>query len=151
MILKDILAISGEPGLFKFIAQGKNAIIVEHLETKKRSSAYGSAKVSSLEDIAIYTDKEDMPLGKVFDLIHEKENGGPAIDSRADASKLKTWFEGILPEYSKDKVYTSDIKKVAQWYNILHNLNLLVKEEPEKATDEKETEAKPAKGKTAPA
>ena len=110
MILKDILAISGEPGLFKFIAQGKNAIIVEHLETKKRSSAYGSAKVSSLEDIAIFTDKEDMPLGKVFDLIHEKENGGLAIDSKVDTGKLKVWFEGILPEYSKDKVYMSDIK-----------------------------------------
>src|SRR5664279_2191611 len=154
MILKDILAISGEPGLFKFIAQGKNAIIVEHLETKKRSSAYGSAKVSSLEDIAIFTDKEDMPLGKVFDLIHEKENGGEAIDSKADAGKLKEWFEGILPEYSKDKVYTSDIKKVAQWYNILHNLNLLVKEEPKKATEEKpvngkSAKEKPVKGKSA--
>jgi hypothetical protein len=144
MILKDILAISGEPGLFKFIAQGKNAIIVEHLETKKRSSAYGSAKVSSLEDIAIFTDKEDMPLGKVFDLIHEKENGGPTIDSKSDTVKLKEWFESILPEYSKDKVYTSDIKKVAHWYNILHNLDLLVKEEPEKAVEEKADEAKPA-------
>jgi hypothetical protein len=137
MILKDILAISGEPGLFKFIAQGKNAIIVEHLETKKRSSAYGSAKVSSLEDIAIFTEKEDMPLGKVFDLIHEKENGGLAIDSKVDTGKLKVWFEGILPEYSKDKVYTSDMKKVAHWYNILHRLNLLIKEEPE-TTPEKE-------------
>jgi hypothetical protein len=151
MILKDILAISGEPGLFKFIAQGKNAIIVEHLETKKRSSAYGSAKVSSLEDIAIFTDKEDLPLGKVFDLIHEKENGGPAPDSKADTGKLKAWFEGILPEYSKDKVYTSDIKKVAQWYNILHNLNLLIKEEPEKTVEEKTAEKKPAKEKQSPA
>ena len=133
MILKDILAISGESGLFKFIAQGKNAIIVEHLETKKRSSAYGSAKVSSLEDIAIFTEKEDMPLGKVFDLIYEKENGGMAIDSKADAAKLRIWFEGILPDYSKDKVYTSDMKKVAHWYNILHNLNLLIKEDPESA------------------
>jgi hypothetical protein len=149
MILKDILAISGEPGLFKFIAQGKNAIIVEHLETKKRSSAYSSAKVSSLEDIAIFTEKEDMPLGKVFDLIFDKENGGPAIDSKADAGKLKTWFEGILPEYSKDKVYTSDIKKLAQWYNILYNLKLLVKEEPEKAADVKADEEKPAKEKPA--
>jgi len=131
MILKDILAISGEYGLFKFIAQGKNAIIVEHLETKKRSSVYGSAKVNSLEDIAIFTDEEDMPLGKVFDLIHEKENGGPAIGSKIDSGKLKNWFEGILPDYSKDKVYTSDIKKVAQWYNILHEQKLLVKEEPE--------------------
>jgi hypothetical protein len=159
MILKDILAISGEPGLFKFIAQGKNAIIIEHLETKKRSSAYGSAKVSSLEDIAVFTNKEDLPLGKVFDLIHEKENGGPAIDSKTDTEKLKVWFEGILPEYSKDKVYTSDIKKVAQWYNILHKLDLLIKEEPEKAAEEKLPEekvakekpakGKPAKGKTA--
>jgi hypothetical protein len=154
MILKDILSISGETGLFRFIAQGKNAIIVEHLETKKRSSAYGSAKVSSLEDIAIFTDKEDLPLGKVFDLILEKENGGPAPDSKSDVIKLKAWFEGILPEYSKDKVYTSDIKKVAQWYNILHNLNLLVKEEPEKEVEEKPAkvrskEGKPAKRKTA--
>jgi hypothetical protein len=147
MILKDILAISGEPGLFKFIAQGKNAIIVEHLETKNRSSAYGSAKVSSLEDIAIFTDKEDLPLGKVFDLIYEKESGGPAIDSKAESGKLKAWFEGILPEYSKDKVYTSDIKKVAQWYNILHKLNLLIKEEPEKVADEKANDAKTAKEK----
>jgi hypothetical protein len=136
MILKDILSISGEPGLFKFIAQGKNAIIVEHLETKKRSSAYSSAKVSSLEDIAIFTDKEDMPLGKVFDLIFEKENGGLAIDSKSQPEKLKIWFEGILPEYSKDKVYTSDIKKLVSWYNLLHNLNLLVKEEPESAEKE---------------
>src|SRR5664279_2660965 len=106
MDLKDVLAISGEPGLFKFIAQGKNAIIVEHLETKKRSSAYGSAKISSLEDIAIFTEKEDMPLGKVFDLIYDKEKGGLTIDSKADNSKLKTWFEGVLPDYSKDKVYS---------------------------------------------
>lgn len=145
MILKDILSISGEPGLFKFIAQGKNAIIVEHLETKKRSSAYGSAKVSSLDDIAIFTETEDMPLGKVFDLIYDKENGGPAIDSKADAAKLKTWFEGILPEYSKDKVYTSDIKKLASWYNILHKLDLLKKEEPEIAKVEEKGAAEEEK------
>ena len=141
MILKDILAISGEPGLFRFIAQGKNAIIVEHLETKKRSSAYGSAKVSSLDDIAIFTEKEDMPLGKVFNLIYEKENGGPVPDSKGDINALKNWFEGVLPEYSKDKVYNSDIRKVAQWYNILHKLNLLVKEESE-VVAEKDAEIK---------
>ena len=141
MVLKDILAISGEPGLFRFIAQGKNSIIVEHLETKKRSSAYGSAKVSSLEDIAIFTEKEDVPLGKVFDLIFEKSNGAPAIDSKVDGSKLKSWFESILPDYSRDKVYVSDMKKVALWYNILHRLNLLIKEEPETETKD-ETEAK---------
>ncbi len=84
-----------------------------------------------------------MPLGKVFDLIYEKENGGPAIDSKTDTAKLKEWFEGILPEYSKDKVYTSDIKKVAQWYNILHNLNLLVKEKPENTEPATEETDKP--------
>ncbi len=140
MILKDILAISGEPGLFKFIAQGKNAIIVEHLETKKRSSAYSSSKVSSLEDIAIFTEKEDMPLAKVFDIIYEKENKGPAIDSKSDPEKLKSWFEELLPDYSKEKVYVSDIKKVAQWYNILQKNNLLVQEEPE-SKDEKKPKA----------
>jgi hypothetical protein len=138
MILKDILAISGEPGLFRFIAQGKNSLIVEQLETKKRSSAFGSAKVSSLEDIAIFTDKEDMPLAKVFDLIYEKENGGLTVDKKIDSNKLKTWFEEILPDYDKNKVYTSDIKKIALWYNILHKLNLLVKEEAESTPVEKE-------------
>lgn len=131
MVLKDILAISGEPGLFRFIAQGKNSIIIEHLETKKRSSAYGSAKVSSLDDIAIFTEKEDVPLGKVFDIIFEKTSGGEAIDSKADGPRLKAWFEEILPDYSRDKVYVSDMKKLALWYNILHKLNMLVKEDPE--------------------
>jgi hypothetical protein len=142
MVLKDIIAISGEPGLFRFIAQGKNSIIIEHLETKKRSSAYGSAKVSSLEDIAIFTEKEDVPLGKVFDIIFEKTNGGEAIDAKADGLRLKAWFEEILPDYSRDKVYVSDMKKLALWYNILHKLNMLVKEEPEAAAEEK-AEAKP--------
>lgn len=139
MQLKDILAISGEPGLFKFLAQGKNAIIVEHLETKKRSSAYGSARVSSLDDIAVFTEKEDMPLSKVFDLIFEKENGGTAPESKTDAAKLTSWFESVLPEYSKNKVYVSDIRKIAQWYNILHKLGMLIKEEPEKTEEAEKT------------
>jgi hypothetical protein len=144
MVLKDIIAISGEPGLFRFIAQGKNSIIVEHLETKKRSSAYGSAKVSSLEDIAIFTEKEDVPLGKVFDIIYEKAHGGVVLDPKADSGKLKSWFEEILPDYSRDKVYFSDIKKIALWYNLLHNLNLLIKEEPEaEAKDQTEEKSQP--------
>jgi hypothetical protein len=144
MVLKDILSISGEQGLFRFLAQGKNAIIVEHLETKKRSSVHGSAKVSSLDDIAIFTEKEDMPLGKVFDLIYDKENGGPAIDPKSDSSSLLKWFEGVLPDYSRNKVYASDIRKVAQWYNILHKLDLLVKEEPK--TEEAENKAEETSG-----
>ncbi len=145
MVLKDIMAISGQPGLFKFIAQGKNAIIVEHLESKRRGSAFNTARVSSLEEITVFTEKEDMPLGKIFDLIFEKEKGGPAIDYKSDPDKLKSYLEELVPEYKKDKVYNSDIRKILQWYNILQKLNLLVKEEPEtkeKAEQEKEAKTK---------
>jgi len=135
MVLKDILAISGESGLFKFIAQGKNAIIVEHIETGRRSSAFSSTKVSSLEDISVFTEKEDLPLGKVFDKIFEKESGGPAIDSKAETEKLKQYFEEIIPDYSRDKVYASDIKKIILWYNLLQKKEMLVKEEPEKSAE----------------
>jgi hypothetical protein len=147
MILKDYLAISGEHGLFRFIAQGRNAIIVEHLETGKRSTAHGSAKVSSLEDISIFTESEDLPLGKVFDKIFEKENGGAAVNAKSPVEKLKSYFEEVLPEYDRNRVYTSDIKKVILWYNTLQKLNLLVKDEPESAKESKEkaaSEVKPA-------
>ncbi len=144
MVLKDILSISGQPGLFKFIAQGKNAIVVEHLEKKKRSSVFGSAKVSSLEEISVFTENEDMQLGKVFDLIYEKENGGPAINFKSEPDKLKTYFETVVPEYDRDRVYNSDIKKIIQWYNILHSLNLLVPDTPGDSEKEPTKEFEPA-------
>lgn len=145
MVLKDILAISGEQGLFKFIAQGKNAIIVEHLETGKRSSAFSSAKVSSLEDISVFTENEDIPLGKVFDKLFEKESGGPAIDPKSDPEKLKKYFEEVVPDYSREKVYLSDIKKIFLWYNLLHKKNMLIKEEPEAKTEITEQDTEKAK------
>jgi hypothetical protein len=129
MNLKDILAISGEGTLFKFIAQGKNAVIVENLETGRRISAGATAKVSALDEIAIFTTGEDMPLGKVMDLIWEKENGGETISHRLPDTELKQYFGTVMPDYDRDRVYTSDIKKVLHWYNILHKLSLLVKEE----------------------
>lgn len=143
MKLKDILSISGEGGLFKFIAQGKNAIIVEHLETKKRSSAHGTAKVSSLEDIAIFTDNEEVPLGIVFDKIFEKEEGGEAIDHKSSSNELKNYFEEVLPEYDRDRVYVSDIKKLISWYNSLQKLEMLVpgSDNEEEQAEEKEKEA----------
>ena len=132
MVLKDIIAISGESGLFKFVAKGKNTIIVEHLETKKRSIAFDSThKVTLLDEIAVFTEKEEMPLSQVFNLIFDNAAGNPVIDSKSDGAQLKKWFEGVLPDYDKNRVYVSDIKKIAQWYNILHKLDLLVKEEPE--------------------
>jgi hypothetical protein len=152
MVLKDILAISGEPGLFKFVAQGKNAIIVEHLETGRRSSAFTSAKVSSLEDISVFTQDEDMPLAKVFDRIFEKESGGPAIDPKtATPEILKKYFEGIVPEYSRERVYVSDIRKIIVWYNLLLKKDMLIPDEPEKQDDQEQkdkvTEEKPVTGK----
>ncbi|MFN2380092.1 MAG: DUF5606 domain-containing protein, partial [Bacteroidales bacterium] len=129
MVLKDILAISGEGGLFRFIAQGKNSIIVEHLETGKRLAAHGTAKVSALDDISIFTDGEDMQLSDVYDRIWEKESGQPAIDHKVSGDELKDYFAGIVPEYDRDRVYVSDIKKLISWYNILQKLNLLTQEE----------------------
>lgn len=148
MILKDIVAISGQQGLFKFIAQGKNSMIVEHIETGKRGSAFSSARVSSLEEISIFTENEDMPLGKVFDRIYEREKGGEAIDPRSDPEKLRKYFEEIIPDYSKDKVYVSDIRKVVLWYNILQRKNLLIQEEPEKSAENDSVE--PSDGEIAP-
>jgi Domain of unknown function (DUF5606) len=136
MNLKDILAISGEGTLFKFIAQGKNAVIVENLETGRRLSAGATAKVSALDEISIFTTGEDMPLGKVMDLIWEKENGGETISHKLPDAELKQYFAGVMPEYDRERVYTSDIKKVLHWYSILHKLNLLVKEEEKPAEPE---------------
>ena len=144
MNLKDILAISGEGTLFKFIAQGKNAVIVENLETGRRISAGATAKVSALEEISIFTTGEDMPLGKVMDKIWEKENGGEALSHKLPDNELKKYFGEAFPEYDKDRVYTSDIRKVLHWYNILHKLNLLVKEEEEKKEEETVAETKTA-------
>jgi hypothetical protein len=84
----------------------------------------------------------------VFDIIYEKENNGQAPDYKSDAEKLKAWFAEVLPDYDRDKVYTSDIKKVAHWYNLLHNLNLLVKDEPEKKEETSEPEKKKGSAKT---
>jgi hypothetical protein len=143
MNLKDILAVSGEGTLFKFIAQGKNAVIVENLETGRRFSAGATAKVSALDEIAIFTTGEDMPLSKVMDRIHDKENGGEALSHKQPDAGLKNYFAEVLPEYDRDRVYISDIKKVLHWYNILHKLNLLVKEEdkPEESAGDEVSDA----------
>ncbi len=124
-MLKGILSISGHQGLYKLVAESKNNIIVESLETGKRMPAYTTTKISALEDIAIYTDSADIPLKDVFKIIFEKENGGEALGHKESAEKLKTYFSEILPEYDRDRVYVSDIKKVLLWYNILQEKNML--------------------------
>lgn len=124
-MLKGILSITGQSGLFKLIAEAKNNIIVESLETQKRIPVYSTAKVSALEDIAIYTDEGDKPLKEVLKAIYDLEEGGLAISHKSSNNELKAYFEKVLPNYDKDRVYTSDIKKVLMWYNMLQEKNIL--------------------------
>ncbi len=138
MNLKGILAISGQPGLFRNISQGKNHIIVESIVTGKRMPAYSTAKISSLEDIAIYTYEEDIPLKEVFQKIYDKEEGGKAIDHKASSNELFAYVGEVLPQIDKERVYASDLKKLVQWYNLLHEHNAF-DQEPE-AENETETE-----------
>lgn len=121
-MLKTILSISGRPGLFKLVNQGKNMLIVESLATKKRVPAYAHDKVISLGDIAIYTYDEDIPLADVFESIKEK-NEGKTVDVKVlgDDAKIRAYFETVLPDFDQDRVYTNDIKKVFSWYNQLIN------------------------------
>ena len=148
MDLKDILAISGKPGLFKHLSKSKNGVIVESLIDQKRMHAFASDKISALQDIAIYTEGEDMPLIDVLKRIFEKENGGASINHKSSGEELKKYFAEALPEYDKDRVYVSDIKRVINWYNILQKLGLVDLEEdkdeekPEEKKEEKQVENK---------
>lgn len=119
MKLKDYLAISGYPGLFKMVAQTRSGVIVESLLDGKRMPAYASSKISSLEDIAIYTEVDEVALKEVFKIIFELKDGGKAFETKPSTKEFKAFFEEVLPEYDKDRVYVSDIKRVLNWYNLL--------------------------------
>jgi Domain of unknown function (DUF6852)/Domain of unknown function (DUF5606) len=143
MNLKETLAISGHSGLFKFVSQSRNGIVVESFADKKRSFIPATTKVSSLDDIAVYTSDKEIALKDVFKSIFEKESGGKALDTKtASIDELKKYMEKILPEYDRDRVYVSDIKKMFTWYNILHENNLLTFEEEEKPEAKAEGEQK---------
>lgn len=144
MNLTGIIAISGKPGLYKVLAQGKNNIIVESLEDKKRVPAYASDRISALDDISIYTYDDDKPLKEIFISIFEKEKGKETISHKEDQNKLKAYLIEVLPNFDQERVYASDIKKIFQWYNLLLKAGALVPEEKE------EKEAAPAKEKKAP-
>ena len=121
-MLKTILAISGKPGLYKLISQAKNMLIVETVSAdKKRLPIYASDKVISLGDIAMYTDNDEIPLAQVLESVKKKENGAVAsLDyKKASADELHAFMAEVLPEYDRDRVHTSDIKKLIQWYNLL--------------------------------
>jgi len=119
MDLKDILSVSGKPGLFKTIAQTKSGVIIESLLDGKRIQAFASDKISSLGEISIFTANEDLPLREVFRLIQEKNGDQPAPDAKTDDRTLKAFFESILPDYDRERVYVSHMRKLVQWYNLL--------------------------------
>lgn len=144
-MLKEILSITGKPGLYKLVSNGKNMLIVELLIDGKRIPAYTKDKAVSLGDIAIFTDTEEMPLGQVLENIKAKENGAKcSIDPKADNDQLKKYMGEVLPEYDRDRVYPSDIRKLISWYNLLTQVGMvdfLAKEEAEVDTKtDKETD-----------
>ena len=119
MELKDILAISGQPGLYKYVAQSMRGVIVESLLDGKRMNASATSRVSALTEISMFTEGEDIALADVFTNIWNYTGGKEAISHKESAEKLKAEFEAVLPEYDKERVHVSDIKKAFSWFNIL--------------------------------
>jgi len=148
-MLKEILSVSGKTGLFKLISQGKNMYIVESLIDKKRIPVYARDKIVSLSDIAIYTETEEIPLATVLDNIKIKESG-TAIDIKPNVQpmELRAYFELALPNYDKEKVYPSDIKKIMNWYNILINAGITSFETDEEKEEEEVKEVEEIKEET---
>jgi len=137
MGLDKILSISGKPGLFQLKTQTRSGFVAESLLDGKKVSVSVQSNVSVLSEIAVYTLTEEVPLKKVFKAISDKENGEQTSISHKDSKDtLEEYFFEILPDYDEDKVYASDIKKIVQWYNLLHKNDLLFLEEEE---DVKET------------
>lgn len=119
---QTILSIAGRPGLYKLVSRGSNSLIVEALdETHKRRPAFATDRVTSLSDIAMYTDAEDIPLGTVLASVRDKEEGKPCSINwrKASATELQSYFGEVLPNFDRDRVHNSDIKKLLQWYDIL--------------------------------
>jgi hypothetical protein len=141
-MLKTILSISGKSGLYKLISQGKNMLIVESVSAdKKRFPAHSNEKITSLSDIAIYVDDGEVSLKDVLTFIKEKENGEIiSFDiKKATSEELRTYMEKILPNFDRERVYITDIKKLFLWYNILitNGITDFKAEESNKAEDTK--------------
>lgn len=126
MILKDILSITGKPGLYKNVAHSKNGVIVESISDGKRFPVFANDKISSLEEISIFTIGDDIPLKSVFKNIFENEKGGPSPDPKSADKVLKEYFKSVVPEYDEERVYVSHIRKILVWYNLLQSHQLIV-------------------------
>lgn len=119
-MLQTILSVSGKPGLYRLLSQGKNTLIVESLQTKQRMPILPKDRVVSLGDISMFTVEEDVPLAEVLTRVHAHQQGAPFADDLLKvAEALRDTFGLILTNYDRERVYTSDIKKLFVWYNIL--------------------------------
>lgn len=128
MDLSLIFTVPGKPGLYKLVSQGRTSAIVESLADHKRVPVFTMDKVSSLAEIAIYTNEGEISLPNVFRNIHKKENGGKCLNHNAKSPELRAYFAEVLPDYDQERVYDSNIRKVLQWYNILVDNNLVDQE-----------------------
>ncbi len=139
MELKNVLAISGKPGLFRLISNNASRLLVESIADGKKLPVPPTSKVSSLDDIAIFTVEEDVPLSQVFQLIYEKTGGTESLDHKSGGSELRDYVADILDGLDHERVYDSDLKKLFQWYNILFNAGFFneteVAEEEPSVTD----------------
>ena len=137
MDLKDIISISGKSGLFKVVGKSKNNVIVESIIDKKRFPIFNSNKISALTDISIYTYDEEILLSDIYRKIYESNDGKKTLLHSEDISKLRKKLEEFVPNYDKEQVYNSDIKKLFQWYNILHDTKNLKLKKTESDKNEK--------------
>lgn len=150
-MLKDIISISGKGGLYKLIAQSGKGIIVESFEDQKRMMVDQHYQVSSLSDIAIFTETEDKPLQDVFQNIYENESGKQTkITHKSVSNELTDYFKQILPDYDQDRVYVSDIKKIIKWYNILQKNKMLKFAKAKKTATSKENKPDEKKSENTP-
>lgn len=140
-MLKRILSVSGKPGLFQLISTNKNITLVESLKDGKRLPIHEHEKIMSLGEISIYTSDDEVPLKDVFVKIKEKEDGNNvSIDKKSSNKELFSYFEEVLPNYDKEKVYASDIKKIISWYDILIEANIdFEKDDSQNESEETET------------
>ena len=139
MNLEGIISISGLPGLYKVVGHLKNGIIVESLTDNPRVpvSSNSQQQVSTLKDMGMFTAGDNKPVSEIMKTIFEKETGGPCIDHKADEKEIVAYFEGLVPDYDKERVYPSNMRKLFNWYNILqHTGNLKAAEENTEATDD---------------
>ena len=144
MNLNEIISITGRPGLFMVVAQGKNSVIVESIVDKKRIAAHASDRISAIGDISIYTSDEDVKLIEVFEKFNDKYEGKAGPTHKEELSTLEGILGEILPNYDRERVYKSDVRKLFQWYNILINAGIPIVEKKEKS-EEKEAPKKVAK------